>query len=185
LIKGFLARAATLGVTAAVLFGAQAGPAFPEYPPTPDADPSTRHAVEVSIPARLSVQRAPSSLSVAYDLASLRNVTIMVGKKMIIGMKDEFRVYLEGDTRSVPYRSSSEFEVKQKDPAIPLSNPNFLKSTEILSSDHDGIPAAGRRHVVEHDIILFETDIPAQHMWGPESSKNYRVLWEEKLNAVR
>ncbi len=67
----------------------------------------------------------------------------MVGKKMIIGMKDEFRVYLEGDTRPVPYRSLSEFEVKETDPAIPLSNPNFLKSTEILSSDHDGIPVAG------------------------------------------
>ena len=68
------------------------------------------------------------------------------------------------------------------------AHPDEIKAVEefakrnglIVESSH-----AGRRHVVEHDIILFETDIPAQHMWGPESSKNYRVLWEEKLNAVR
>jgi hypothetical protein len=174
---GWALLAAALGA------GAQVGPGFPVYPPTLDA--ATRHPVQVSIPARLSVQRTPSSLSVAYDLASLRNVKIMEGEKMTMGMKDEFRVYLEGDTRPGPYRSLLEAEMKEKEPAIPLSNPNFLKSTEILSSDHDGIPAAGGRYVVEHDIILFETDIPSQHMWSPESSRNYRVLWEEKLNAVR
>jgi hypothetical protein len=139
----------------------------------------------VSIPARLSVRRTPGRLSVAYDPASLRNVKIMVGKKMTIGMKDELRVYAEGGTRPVAYRNLHEAELKEKQPALPLSNPDFLGSTEILSSDPGGIPAARKRYVVEHDIILFETDIPAQHMWNPESSRNYRVLWEDKLNAVR
>jgi hypothetical protein len=106
----------------------------------------------------------------------MRNVKIMVGKKMTIGIKDEFRVYPEGDTRPVPYRTLSQGDI---------SRSNFLNSNQTLSTDHDGIPAQGKRYVVEHDIILFETDLPAQHMWNPESGKKYRVLWEQKLSAVR
>ncbi len=156
----------------------QRGPGFPVYPPTLDADPSVQHPVEVSIPSRLKVEQMPGSMSVAYDLASLRTVKIMVGKHMTIGMKDEFRVYPEGEARPVSRRGLSMSEVKE------LSSPNFRTSTEILTFDHDGIPAPGTRYAVEHDVALFETDIPAQHMWMPESGKKYKVLWEEKLNGV-
>jgi hypothetical protein len=31
--------------------------------------------------------------------------------------------------------------------------------------------------------MIFETDVPAQHMWMPES-KRYTVLWEKRLKAV-
>jgi hypothetical protein len=169
-----------------ILFaGAQVVPLFPEYPPTPDTDPGTRHQVEVSMPTRLSVQRAAGRLSVSYDLASLRNVKITVGNKMTIGMRDELRVYLRGEARPLRCRNILEGSINENAPTIPLSDPNLLKSTETLTSVQDGIPAAGKRYTVEHDIILFETDVPAQHMWSPESSGNYRVLLEKRLNAVR
>jgi hypothetical protein len=183
-LRGFCALA--IGAGGFILFAeAPVAPGFPEYPATPDADPSTRHQVEVSMPTRLNVQRTSNRLSVSYDPASLRNLKIMVGKRMTIGMKDELRVYLKGDARPSRCRSLSEGSMNEKEPAIPLSDPNFLKSTETLTSVQDGIPAAGKRYVVEHDIILFETDVPAQHMWSPAGSRNYRVLWEKKLNAVR
>jgi hypothetical protein len=108
----------------------------------------------------------------------------MVGKKMTIGMKDDFRIYVEGHARP-PGGILSLSGMKEQDPPIVLSDPNFLNSRETLTSVHDGIPAAGKRYVVEHDIILFETDLPAQHFWGPEGGKLYKVLWEEKLSAVR
>ena len=163
---------------------AQVGQGFPVYPPTPDADPSTRHPVEVSIPARLNVQRTPGSLAVSYDLGSLRYVKITVGKKMTIGIKDELRVYVEGDERPSAYRTASESSMNEKEPAVPLWGANLLKSTDTLTSVHDGIPTARRRYIVEHDITVFETDIPAQHMWNPGGSRIYRVLWEERLKSA-
>jgi hypothetical protein len=169
-----------------VLFvGAQVVPGFPEYQPTPEADPSTRHQVEVSMPARLSVRRTSSRLSVSYDLAAVRKVKVTVGEKMAIGFKDELRVYIRGDARPLKARSFSEGSINEKESAIPLTDPNILKSTEVLSSIQDGIPAPGKRYVIEHDISLFETDLPPQHMWHPENSRKYSVLWEKKLRAVR
>jgi hypothetical protein len=166
--------------TLVICAAGQVAPGFPEYPPTPEADAATRHRVEVSMPTRLSVQRTSSSLSVSYDLASLRKVKITVGEKMTLGVKDEFRVYRKGDVRPSQYQKLFEGSINEKE-----NNPNLLKSTETLTTVPDGIPALGQRYAVEHDLILFETDIPAQHMWSPGSSKNYKVLWEEKLRTVR
>jgi hypothetical protein len=163
----------------ALAIWAQVVPGFPAYPPTPDADPATRHPVEVSMPTRLSIQRTSSSLSVSYDLASFRKVKITVGKKMTIGVKDEFRVYPKREARPAQYRELLEGSMNE------APDPNLLKSSETLTMVQDGIPAQGQRYIIEHDIIVFETDIPAQHMWSPTSSRNYRILWEKKLNAVR
>jgi hypothetical protein len=111
-------------------------------------------------------------------------VKITVGKEMIIGLRDELRVYLKGDARPSRCRSVLERSMNEKEPGVPWRDANLLKSTETLAIDQDGIPAAGKRYCVEHDLILFETDVPAQHMWSPKSSRNYRVLWEKKLNTV-
>jgi hypothetical protein len=167
-----------------VFAGAQTHPLFPVYPPTPDADPGLQHPVEVTVPARLSVRRTDGSLSVTYDPASLRNVTIMVGKKMTIGRKDSFRVYVEGGSRP-PGGSLSLSEMKEQDIPTPIRDPNFLNSMETLTLVRDGIPVQGKRYVVEHEIVLFETDLPAQHFWSPEGGKKYRVLWDETLRAIQ
>ena len=114
-------------VGGSILFSeAQVVPGFPKYALTPDADPGTRHRVEVSMPTRLNVQRTSSRFSVSYDLASLRRVTITVGKKMTIGVKDELRVYPQSDARPSQYSSLFEGTMNEKEPAIPLSNPNLL-----------------------------------------------------------
>jgi len=166
-----------------ILFAAQTVPLFPEYPPAPDADPSLRHAVVVPMPTRLSVERESDRLSVGFDLASARKINITVGKKMSIGVKYEMRVYATGDPRPqspgrVGYAGISE--------PIATSEPGFLNGKTFLNSvDRGGIPAPGKRYVVEVDVNIFETDIPAQHMWSPEGSKNYKVLWEKKLSTVR
>jgi hypothetical protein len=164
---------------------AQVVPLFPEYPPTSDADRSTRRQIEISMPARLSVQRASSNLSVSYDLASVRNVKITVGKKMTLGIRDELRVYVSGDARPLQPHRFSMGSIDQKESDVALSDPNILQSTEVLDSVQDGIPAPGKHYVIEHDISLFETNIPPQHMWHPENSRNFKVLWEKKLDTVR
>ena len=100
---------------------------------------------------------------------------------MTIGMKDELRVYLKGDARPSRYRSVLEGSMNEKEPAVPLSDANLLKSTETLTSVQDGIPAAGMRYIVEHDIILFETDVPAQHMWSPRVGYGETMSVSSKL----
>jgi hypothetical protein len=132
-----------------VLFSdaAQVVPVFPEHPPSSDVDPSSRHQIEVSMPARLSVQRTSSRLSVSYDLASVRNVKITVGKKMALGIRDELRVYVRGDARPPQPRSISLGSINEKESAVPFSDPNILKRTEVLRSVQDGIPAPGKQCV--------------------------------------
>ena len=124
------------------------------------------------MPTRLSVQRTAGRFSISYDRGALRNVKITVGKKMTIGTKDELRVYLKGDARPSRFRTVLEGSIK-------------LNSTETLTIAQDGIPPAGKRCIVEHDILLFETDVPAQHLWSPESSRKYRILSEKKQQTVR
>jgi hypothetical protein len=48
----------------------------------------------------------------------------------------------------------------------------------------DGLPLPGKKYAVEADLIIFETDIPSQHMWMPWGSKNYRVLWRRTLKQI-
>jgi hypothetical protein len=72
-----------------------------------------RHQVEVSVPARLSLQRTSGQISVSYDPASVRNVKITVGKKTTIGIKDELRVYPTGESRPLQARIVSEGSISE------------------------------------------------------------------------
>jgi hypothetical protein len=153
----------------------------PEYSPTADADPSVRHEVLVPMPTRLSVERKSDRLSVGFHLASPRKVKITVGKKMSIGVKVEMRVYAKGDAR--PQSPGSIGYASIKEPITP-SELGFLNGRAFLKSADGGISAPAKRYVVEEDVSIFETDIPAQHMWSPESGR-YSVIWAEKLKTVR
>ena len=138
------------------------------------------------MPTRLSVQRTADRISISYDPASLRKMNITVGKNMTIGTKDELRVYPKGAARPEQNRTTLEGGMEEKAAgAITWSNSRLRNSAQTFISLTDGIPAAGKRYIIEHDLILFETDVPVQHMWSPASSRNYRILWEKKLTAER
>jgi hypothetical protein len=47
----------------------------------------------------------------------------------------------------------------------------------------DKIPQPGEKYTVKVRLSLFETDIPAQHMWSPESGK-FKVLWTRTLQQA-
>jgi hypothetical protein len=165
-----------------VLFtDAQIVPEFPVYPATSDADPSIRHEVVIPMPTRLSVERESNRLSVGFDLSSPRRVKITVGKKMSIGVKYEMRVYAKSEAR--PQEPSGIGYAEIKEP-VTLSEAGFLNGRAFLNRAECGIPAPGKRYVIEEDVAIYETDIPAQHLRFPESGR-YRVLWAEKLKTVR
>jgi hypothetical protein len=168
----------------ALLALAQSRPGSPALPPVSNAQPLMRHPVAISMPARLSLQRTPNRLSISYEPASLRTVQITLGKNMVLGVKDELRVYAADESRPSEPRIISKGSIKEKDSGLALSDPNILTSVVVLGAAKNGVPANGKRYVVEHDLGLFETDIPPQHMWQPEGSRLYKVLWEAKLTAV-
>jgi hypothetical protein len=144
------------------------------------SDTSIRQVVELPIPTKLKVHRTRNQLSDSFDLDSLRNVRIIVDKDMFIGLKDEIRVYQRGDPRPekagrVSYASIDEHAIS--------SEPGFLKSTNLWNRFPDGIPVPGKQYSIEHDIAIFETSVPPQHLWHIESGGRYRVLWDRKLSA--
>jgi hypothetical protein len=53
----------------------------------------------------------------------------------------------------------------------------FAASTNVVTLGQVGISRSGQEFTLEHRDTLFETDVPAQHLWSPQSGKNHRVLW--------
>jgi hypothetical protein len=151
----------------------------PHYPPTADADPSVRHEVVVPMPTRLSIERTPDRISVGFDSASPQSVKIMVGKLMSIGVKYEMRVYGEGEARPVEANGGVGL-AGVNEPINPNVKAVLTNGKAFLNRAQGGIPAPGKSYVIEEDISIFETDIPAQHFSSP-TSKKYKVLWENKL----
>jgi hypothetical protein len=133
------------------------------------------------MPTRLSVERTLDRISVGFDLASPRNVKITVGKKMTIGVKYEMRVYARGDAR--PLNAGGVGYASVNEP-VSASVRGLLNGREFLNTGQGGIPAPGKRYYIEEDVSIFETDVPAQHMWMP-NSKRYRVLWAKRLKTVK
>ena len=150
----------------------------PSYPPTADADPHIRHDVVVAVPTRLTVERTPDRIFVGFDLTSADGVKITLGDRMTMGVKHELRVWGEGEAR--PAEANGGFG--QAGPITSTDLP-LLNGKAFLDRAQDGIPAPGKSYVIEEDVTIFETDIPAQHMWSP-TSKKYRVLWEGKIQSV-
>ena len=95
----------------------------------------------------------------------------MVGTNMVTGVESEFYVYPEGEPRPANGGSG-------------LGGTDFNLGTIFWHTKLDGIPLPGRKYVVESELAVFETDIPGQHMWSPQGSKNYKVLWQRTLKQT-
>ena len=145
------------------------------------AGPFERHEIAIPMPTRLKIQRTETRISDSFDLSSLRIVRVMVDRDMFVGMKDEIRIYSQGDAR--PQHAGSFSYASITESAMSLSELEFLKSTNFLNQIEDGVPAPRKRYTIEHDISLFETAVHPQHMWNAEIGGDYRVLWQKTLKA--
>jgi hypothetical protein len=149
----------------------------PWYPPTADADPSIRHNVVVAVPTRLSVERTPDRLIVGFDPTPAENVKITLGDRMTMGVKNELRVWGKGEARPVEANGGIGLG------GVTSSDLGLHRGKSFLQRAQGGIPIPGKSYIVEEDVSIFETDIPAQHMWSP-TSKKYSVLWEGKIQYI-
>jgi hypothetical protein len=150
----------------------------PIYPPTADADPSIRHDVVVAMPTRLTVERTADRMTVGFDPTATEGVKITLGDRMTMGVKSELRVWGEGEARPVEANGGVTLGGPVTSSDLGLQSEKYF-----LNRAQGGIPVPGKSYIVEEDVSVFETDIPAQHMWSP-TSKKYKVLWENKIQFV-
>jgi len=138
---------------------------FPVLPPITNADPLIRSEKEFRLPTRLQSKRTDEQISVGVDPDSSKLVKLDVGANMATGLKHELFVY-RGEKLVLSGYAGLQGGGKT------YSNIGNV----FLSRRIDKIPQPGEKYTVKVRLSLFETDIPAQHMWSPESGK-YKVLW--------
>lgn len=133
-----------------------------------DASGSKPVAVELS--TKLDLRRATDSLSVAIEQSSLRTTNLVLGSNMFAGIECKFFVYPKGESRPL------DWSIRTGPGRVELGTHHFNR-------ERDGLPLQGTEYLAEVDVILFETDIPPQRQWSPESGADYRVLSRETLKA--
>jgi hypothetical protein len=146
---------------------------FPILPPIPNANPSIRHPILVLVPTKLKTEQTTESLSVGFDTNSLESTNLTVGANMLAGFQYEQYVYPAGEKRPAEGGLG----------LIGHVGGNYSDVT-YWNTKRDGIPLPGKEYVVEMDLAVFETDIPPQHEWQPQGSKNYKILWKRTLKQT-
>lgn len=148
-------------------------PLFPEPPPIADADPALRTEQEVLVPTSFKVFRTANVMVFCDDYEPLKPTKLIVGSKMVLGMSTKLYIYPLGGVRpSEPNRQSLG--------GLPRRG---RSGKSFFYPKRDGFLVPGKPCIVELEVVVFETDIPAQHMWMPQSDK-YKVLWRTSLQQT-
>lgn len=138
---------------------------FPAIPPIANVDPSTREERDFLVPTRVRIVRTENRLEVDADPDSLESITLDVGTNMVVGFRTEQLIYEDGQLVS-----SGGYGL----------GGDWYFGTSGYNTRARGFPQPGKSYEVELRIHIFETDIPPQHLWMPESPK-YKVLWTRTI----
>jgi len=130
-------------------------------PPIAEADPSRRSLVSAQVPSIMQVMRDGDFLTVRFPTIQATN--LMVGHKMVTGIMREESIDFGG--KAYPLGMSLQ------------GGAAVAASTNTITLPRDKLPPPGQEFTFEHRVTVFETDLPAQHMWSPQSGKLYKVLW--------
>jgi hypothetical protein len=141
---------------------------FPVYPRIANADPSVREIREFEIPSKLSVIRTDSTLIIRGDSASYKKTPIEVGKNMVIGSIHTLNIFYKD---SLIYSRGYE-----------RSGFGYYEGCG-FSRSSSGIPIPNIEYKIVYLYIIFEADLPPQHMW-PYRTSNYKVIYQDTLFAI-
>lgn len=141
---------------------------FPVVPPIADVDPTHRSPVAVRIPTAMQSVRHGDSLTISFP--SLQATNLMVGHKMVTGVTREEYVHSMGVTQRLGMSLQGGLA--------------FESSTNVFTLSSDAIPRPGQEFIFEYRVTMFETDLPGQHMWSPQSGKHYKVLWRQTFKET-
>jgi hypothetical protein len=132
---------------------------FPVLPPVEQADPNIRHTIDVEVPFSLAAEYNPGYILLWPQ--KFESVSLSVGKNMIFGTNVKRYHVLDSTTKIL----LSELLTS----SIDFKNVQYRMNQTDLD---------GKERLIETQITIFETDIPAQHLWSPYSNK-YKVLWQK------
>ncbi|HEX8795605.1 MAG TPA: hypothetical protein VF765_31865 [Polyangiaceae bacterium] len=138
---------------------------------TSGGDASAPGRQSVRVPGALSLSRGLDTLSVSIDPASLADTQVTVDPGMTLGIESETMVFPVG--RQPPETGRKAY----------TSGATFSLGTSTWNTRTDGIPVQGTRYVTEMRLVLFETDVPAQHEWDPHAGR-YKALWTRTLRQA-
>ena len=142
---------------------------FRHLPPMEGADPNRRHQETFSIPTRLLVERLSSGDFAVFDAASARPVVVSLGHKMVVGCKWDLIYY---------------FGSKRNSLAGAFSGVGMLDGGQLANLfGIQGLANRQRTLQLIAELVLFETDVPAQHHWNPEEGR-YRELWKGVATGI-
>jgi hypothetical protein len=137
--------------------------------PVADADPTVRHEETIQVPTRLVFPRShPRWPVLSYDSTSVQSVILSVGYKMTLGVKT--RLYYHDGVRAI------ELGTGVKDIGC------LMCGGRVLHGVTDVMKRQGSAQVVV-EFVIFETDIPGQHLWQPERGR-YQELWRGLATGV-
>ena len=138
-------------------------------PPVADADPTIRHEEIIRVPTRLVFPRShPRWPTVSYDTTSVQAVVLNVGYRMSLGVR----------SRLFYYDGLEAVELGRGLKGIGCLSCGGL----VLHGVAEVMDRQGSAQVIE-ELVVFETDIPGQHLWQPERGK-YQELWRGVATGV-
>ncbi|HEY6467383.1 MAG TPA: hypothetical protein VIY69_15395 [Candidatus Acidoferrales bacterium] len=137
----------------------------------PPDDPASREEFIADVPVALTVSRSGENLVVSLDASRKQELLLVAGRGRMKGVRSELRVYPEGTER--PAEPNGGWALSSSVDTI------FTQNHETKVSVRPGVI-----DVVEEDFTIFETDVPTQHMWAPQDSPNYKVLWQGALKQI-
>ncbi|MFQ5599566.1 MAG: hypothetical protein ACE5G2_03310 [Candidatus Krumholzibacteriia bacterium] len=138
-------------------------------PPVSDADPDIRHEETIRVPTRLVFPRShPRWPAVSYDTTCVQTVVLNVGHKMTLGVGSR---------------------LSYDDGAEVIELGRGLRSIgclscggRVLNGVTEVMDRQGSLQIIE-ELVLFETDIPDQHLWQPKRGR-YQELWRGVATGV-
>ncbi len=117
----------------------------------------------------MAVVRNGGSLKVSFP--ALATTNLMVGQKMVTGMMREDTFY----QNAIAHPAGT---------SLQGGGLEFDSTTNAFTLKPELVPEPGQEFIFEHRVTFFETDIPTQHMWSPQSGKHYRVLWTQTFKHM-
>ena len=141
---------------------------FPQPGPVAGADPSIRHKVTIQVPTKFKFSRTNDGVIARIDETQQELVEISVGLKMLMGVQIEGYFYPSGQDRPKENNLGGSLSGASEDKV------SFEWGRGPVKMDRKA------KYTYELVLSVFETDIPAQHLWSPQGGK-FKVLWTRSL----
>jgi hypothetical protein len=148
---------------------AKDAPLFPVLGPVEGADPERLHVEALEVPMALVVESSHLGTTVRFDDKSAVPLKLEVGHKMVVGCEWTL-YYFRGEERVVLRRG------------VGGSLEGLTNGSHVIQGLQEIVDVQASLQLIA-ELLIFETDIPSQHMWMPKNGK-YRILWRGVVSGV-